>query len=183
MGVVVVVAVTVAGLTLVGARGSGGAVPSASDSVLSPAYAARVGFPYVVKAAKASAVTTEKGCPVTDEAVYEDSSRQTALVSNVLNCRSAASAAGVLAAVRKHSTVDPAIPPPRQLGNAAFATASEAPQYLVVWKVGSRVAITAIDVDVAGAPSSSSTAPAGPLTASQQKTLQRAALQQDSLYR
>jgi hypothetical protein len=43
------------------------------------------------------------------------------------------------------------------------------------------VAITAIDVEVAA--SSSSTASSVPLTPSQQKTLQRAALKQNSLYR
>ena len=159
---------------------AGAGVPSPASSVLSPGYAKSVGFPEIAQSAKTTAVTTEKGCSTTYEAVYEDAARRTALVSDVLNCRSAAAAADVLGAVRRHVRTDGSIRVPKELGSSAFATASDAPQYLVVWKAGSRVAITAIDVDLTG--TSASEAAPEPLTAAQRETLQHAALRQNSLY-
>ena len=55
-----------------------------------------------------------------------------------------------LAVARKHVTLDSSVAIPKQLGTGAFATDSNAPEYLLVWQAGSRVAITAIDVDVRG---------------------------------
>ena len=50
----------------------------------------------------------------------------------------------LLAGVRKEVTVDPTVAPPKALGSSAFATATNAPEYLMVWQSGTRVAITVI---------------------------------------
>jgi hypothetical protein len=73
-----------------------------------------------------------------------------------------------------------------QLGTTAFATASSAPEYVVAWQVGSGVALTAVDVDIA-ASSNSSEASSGSATSKsitryQLKVLTDAAVQQNSLY-
>ena len=56
------------------------------------------------------------------------------------------------------------------VGPHRFATSSHAPEYLMVWQAGNRVAITAIDVDIT-ATSSSSTSQSPALSPSQGTTL------------
>jgi hypothetical protein len=177
-----IVVLLVVGLILANNRSSKSTALAPAASVLSPSYASSVGFPKTLQAAKKSVSTTEKGCSNTVQAVYEDSARKTALISEVLNCSSAESSSTVLAGARKQVAIDPALTVPKVLGASAFATASQAPEYLVVWQSGTRVAITAIDVDVAASASTSSTATAVPLTKSQGRTLGQAAAQQNSLY-
>jgi hypothetical protein len=155
---------------------------SPGESVLSPSFAKGVGFPSTYQAAKKGAVSGEKGCSSSVGAVYEDRAGKTALVSDLLSCKSAASAGAALATLHKEVKDDAAISVPRALGSSAFATASEAPEYLVAWQVDSRVAITAIDVNVRGSSNASKTAPAVPITRSQKATLANAVLEQNSLY-
>jgi hypothetical protein len=71
---------------------------------------------------------------------------------------------------------------PKALGASAFATSSNAPEYLMIWQAGSKVAITAIDVDVKASTTTSSTVASPRLTQSQLTTLGVAAVQQNSLY-
>ena len=73
---------------------------------------------------------------------------------------------------------------PKKLGSTAFVTATDAPEYLIAWIAGSKVAITAIDVNIAASSSSSTSTsvPPTPLTTAQMKTLSAAALKQNSLY-
>ena len=155
---------------------------SVSGSVLDAAYATKIGFPKTVQAAKQTAVTDQKGCTTSVEAVYEDAGSKTGLISDELNCGSTASATAALAVARKHVTLDSSVAIPKQLGTGAFATDSNAPEYLLVWQAGSRVAITAIDVDVAASASSAGETGAAPLSQSQGQTLGAAALEQNSLY-
>ena len=77
--------------------------------------------------------------------------------------------------------MDTSLPVPKELGPTGFATSSHAPEYLMVWQAGNRVAITAIDVDIT-ASSSSSTSQSPALTPSQGTTLGNAAVRQNSLY-
>jgi hypothetical protein len=113
--------------------------------------------------------------------VYEDSVKQTALIASILNCDSAASASTALSAVKKQYTTDTAIAVPKGLGISAFATASIAPQYLMVWQKGSKVAITAVDVNLAASSTTSSTVASPPITTAQEMTLYRAAEAQNAL--
>jgi hypothetical protein len=154
---------------------------TATASVLSPSYAKSAGFPKTLDAAKKSAVTSQKGCLSTTGAVYEDSAKQTALISSILNCDSTASASTAFSAIQKHYGADKAIAVPNGLGTSAFATASIAPQYLMVWQTGSKVAITAIDVDLAASSTTSSTVASPPITTAQEMTLYRAAEAQNAL--
>jgi hypothetical protein len=170
----------VVGWLTVTAESSGGQVAHASEFVLSPSYAKSIGFPKVREAAKETAVTSEKGCSASDEVVYQDASKHVALVSDALNCNSSTAASSVLAAVRNQLVVDAAIHVPRGLGGGAFATAANAPQYMVIWKAGTRVAITAIDVDLTAR---KTTVPPEPMTEQQEGILLRAAVRQNSLYR
>jgi hypothetical protein len=164
---------------------SSSAVPSSTSApataVLSPTYAKSAGFPKTINAAKKSAVTSQKGCSSTVGAVYADSAKQTALISSVLNCDSPTSASAALADIKKQYGADSAIAIPKGLGISAFATASIAPQYLLAWQTGSKVAITAIDVDLAASGTTSSTVASAPLTSAQEKTLGQAAEAQDAL--
>lgn len=150
---------------------------SASAAVLATTDASSLGFPTIVQAAKTTSVADQKGCTRSVEAVYEDAAKKTGLVSDVLVCTSASSASKALAAARKKVTVDKALVVPGQLGATAFATASDAPEYLMVWQSGSRVNITALDTDV----SATSSSPASALTPAQAQTLSSAAAKQNSL--
>ena len=177
-GVILVVAIAV-GLASNGVDPPSNIARTPTASVLSPAYARSVGFSTTYRAAKRQAITNEKGCTSSVEAVYEDTAARTALISDLLHCKSAASASAVLAAFRKQVRIDSSIELPGQLGSSAFATASKAPEYLVVWQVGSGVALLALDTDTAA---SSSSVKTPPISTSQTKVLVDSAVQQDSLY-
>lgn len=175
------IAIVAVGLSACGSSGSSADTPlSPAASVLGAAYAKSLGFSETVQPAKSTAETSQKGCTKTVEAVYENAANKTGLVSDVLECGSAGSAKAALGGVRKAVTVDPSVTPPKALGSSAFATATNAPEYLMVWQSGTRVAITAIDVDVTATSSTPSTTV--PLTAAQIRTLGQAALHQNSLY-
>ncbi len=182
----VVVALVIAGVQTFGGEQSSpkmGSAPSAL--VLDSAYAKSVGYPKTVQAASKRAVTNEKGCSASIEAVYEDAAGKTGLISDLLKCDSPASAATVLATYRKSIRVAASIGVPVQLGTTAFATASSAPEYVVAWQVGSDVALSAVDVDIAASSSSSGSSESAPsysITRDQVKILADAAVQQNSLY-
>jgi hypothetical protein len=178
---VIVIAIAAVVAAVLATTGSSPVTPlSPAASVIGADYAKSIGFPKTVQAAKKSVTTQEKGCSTTVEAVYEDAADKTGLVSDVLECKTTASATSALAAVRRQITVDRSLSPPKALGSSAFATATNAPEYLMVWQSDTRVAITAIDVDVTATSSTPSTAT--PLTTAQIQTLGQAALHQDSLY-
>jgi len=176
---VVIIVAIVGGLTLGGVHTSPNTTLSPTASVLSPAYARSVGFSKTYRAATKQAVTTEKGCSTTVEAIYEDSARKTGLISSLLKCKSAAAASAVLASFRKQVRIDSAIKIPSQLGQSALATASNAPEYLMAWQVGSGVALLAVDTDIAA---SSKSVTATPISKSQTKVLVDSAVEQNSLY-
>jgi len=182
----VVVALVIAGLQTFGGEQSSpkmGSAPSAL--VLDSAYARSVGYPRTVQAASKRAVTNEKGCSASIEAVYEDAAGKTGLISDLLTCDSPASAAKVLATYRKSIRVAASIGVPVQLGTTAFATASSAPEYVVAWQVGSSVALSAVDVDIAASSNSSGSsgsASSKSITRDQVKILADAAVRQNSLY-
>jgi hypothetical protein len=156
--------------------------PTGASSVLTPAYAKSAGFPKTLSAAKKSAVTSERGCSSSVGAVYEDSGKQKALITSVLNCNSVASATTAFTTIKKHYGADAAVAVPKALGTSAFATASIAPQYLMVWQKGSKVAITAVDVNLAASKTTtSSTVASPPLTQADADTLGRAAEAQNAL--
>lgn len=154
---------------------------STTASVLDANYAKRVGFPKTLQSAKKTKVTAQKGCTETIESVYEDAAAKTALLAEVLACKSYVSAAASLAAARKESTVDKTVQVPKELGKTAFATNSEAPEYIIAWQVGSRLVFTAIDVNVSASSTTATSRPSMALTASQRKVLTAAAIRQNSL--
>ena len=116
------------------------------------------------------------------QSVYEDLSNQTALISEVLNCKTSADATASLVSGRKEVQIDTSFRIPKELGTSAFATATEKPEYLLVWTVGTKLAIVGLDVSVTASSSTSSTVPSKPITKTQQETLIEAALKQNSLY-
>lgn len=157
-----------------------GSSSAAAGQVLGATYATSIGFPKTVQAAKTSVVTQQKDCSSSVEAVYEDSVGKTGLLSDVLRCSSNSAAEAALAVARKHASIETSVTVPKALGPSAFVTNSSAPEYLMIWRAGTKVAITAIDVDVAA--SSSSSASETPLTAAQGTTLGQAAVEQNTLY-
>ena len=185
------VAVAICGVALVVLAGCGNSSSTTSTTVtktLSPSatvldatYAGSIGFPKTVQAAKKAPESGEKGCTSSVEAVYENTGSKTGLISSALECDSKASASAALAMARKGVTLDPSLPVPKELGTTAFATDSHAPEYLLAWQSGNRVAITVFDVNIdASSTSPSSQSPA--LTPAQSTTLGKAAVQQNSLY-
>jgi hypothetical protein len=162
--------------------GSGGTGSASTGSVLGPVFATSIGFPKTLQAAKKTAVTAEKGCHDSVEAVYEDAVGQTGLISSVLDCTSVGSASSALAVARKQIPVDASLTVPKALGTSAFASSSSAPEYLMVWQAGPRVAITALDVDVKASSSTSTTTVSHALTQAQEAKLGNAAVQQNALY-
>ena len=182
----VVLAIAIGSVLIFGGQQSApnlGLAPSAL--VLNSAYAKSVGYPKTVQAATKGPVTDEKGCTTSIEAVYEDAAGKTGLISDLLKCNSPASAAKVLANLRKSIHIDTSIGVPGQLGTSAFATASSAPEYLVAWQVGSGVALSGVDVDIAASSSSSGSSgstTSKSITRHQVKVLTGAAIQQNSLY-
>ena len=176
---VAVAVAIVGGLVTGGVHARSNTTLSPSASVLSPTYARSVGFAKISSPAKKVAVSNEKGCSTSVEAVYEDTAGKTGLISDLLNCKSATTASAVLTAFRKQVRTDSAISIPSQLGPSAFATASNAPEYLVAWQVGSGVALLAVDTDIAA---TSSSATATPISKAQTRVLEESAVRQNSLY-
>ncbi|MGO9029543.1 MAG: hypothetical protein ACLQOZ_13040 [Acidimicrobiales bacterium] len=152
--------------------------------VLNPAYAKKIGFPTTAVAAKASSGTDEKNCPKSAESEYFNAATNAGLVSESLVCKTSAAALTAFKQAKTEAAADTSITLPRSLGSSAFATASEAPQYTVVWQHGSKVGVTAIDIDVSASASteSSTTVPSTPLTAAQAKVLVAAAVAQNTLF-
>jgi hypothetical protein len=140
-----------------------------------------MGFPKTVQSAKKTEVTTQKGCTTSLESVYEDAGGKTVLLAEVLNCESDGLAAAALAAARKESTLDKTLPVPKGLGKSAFATNSEAPEYIIAWQVGTRLVFTAIDVDAKVPSTTTTSGSAEALTSSQEKKLIIAATKENSL--
>jgi hypothetical protein len=161
--------------------GSSTQAPSMTAAVLDAKYAKTVGFPKTVQAAKRTKVTTQEGCTDSVESVYEDARSNRGLLAEVLECKSEGSAAAALGAARKETTLDKSVRVPRQLGTSAFFTDTEPHEYIIVWQAGSRLVLTAIDVDIKASSSTTTEGRSKPLTASQQKTLTDAAMQENSL--
>jgi hypothetical protein len=164
---------------VVGRSSTSSLTPAAS--VLDAGYAKSIGFPKTLQAAKKTKVTTQKGCTDSVESVYEDAGAKTGLLADVLNCNSEGSAAVALAAARKQVTVDRLVQVPSELGKTAFATASDAPEYLIAWQVGTRLVFTAIDVDLKASLGTGTGKSLKTLTVAQKKTLAQAAVDQNSL--
>ena len=181
IGAVILIAVVVGPLLGNGQKFSSGD-PSPAASVLDASYAHSVGFSKTYESAKKSITTGQKGCSDSVESVYENLSNQTALISEVLNCKTSGDASASLVSGRKEVQIDSSLRVPKELGTSAFATATEKPEYLVVWTVGRKVAIVGLDVDVAASSSTSSTVPSKPITKAQEETLLNAALKQNALY-
>lgn len=156
--------------------------PSPSASVLNASYAKSVGFSKTYESAKKSTATGQKGCSDSIESVYENLNKETALISEVLNCKTSGDASASLASGRKEVQVDSSFKIPKQLGASAFASATERPEYLIVWTVGTKVAIVGLDVDIAASSSKSSSVPSKVITKAQKESLVHAALEQNSLY-
>lgn len=156
-----------------------GASPPPSAYVIGPKAAHALGFPTTLRAAKQSKATGVKGCTTAVDAVYLDTTKQTGLVSEVVNCTSSTAASAAMATVHKRLTSDRSIPVPKALGSGAFATSVEAPQYLLVWRTGSHLGFTAFDTDVPATTSSTSTTAVLPaITATQKVLLGKAAVAQ-----
>jgi hypothetical protein len=186
-----VVAIVIGALILVGAvvgslsgggQKSDSTDPSATASVLDASYAKSIGFSKIYESAKRSTATGQTGCSDSVESVYENLGNQTALISEVLSCKTSAYASRSLASGRKEVQVDSSIKLPSELGRSAFASATEKPEYLVAWAVGTKVAIVGLDVNIAESSTTSSTVLSKPITKAQVETLVNAAVKQNSLY-
>lgn len=181
IGAIAIPVLILLGIAYLEVGGSSKTILTPAASVLDAGYATSIGFPKTLQAAKKTQVTSQKGCTDAVESVYEDAGAKTGLLADVLNCKSAASAAAALTAARRQVILDRTVQVPEVLGKTAFATSSEAPEYIIAWQVGTRLVFTAIDVDINASSSSATGEASKALTASQRKTLAQAAVEQNSL--
>jgi len=181
IGVVAIPVFILLGFIYLVVGGSSNTSLTPAASVLNAGYATGIGFPKTLQAAKRSQVTTQKGCTYSVEAVYEDAGAKTGLLVEVLSCKSDASAAVALAAARKQVTLDRTVQVPKELGKTAFATASLAPEYIIVWQAGTKMVFTAIDVNIGASTGTATGKTSNSLTTSQRRILAQAAVKQNSL--
>jgi hypothetical protein len=170
------------GPILIHGQSSKTTTPSPSATVLDASYANSLGFSKTYESAKRSTATGQEGCSGSVESIYENLGNQTALISESVSCKTSADATASLTSGRKEVHVDPGLKIPTQLGTSAFATASEKPDYLIVWTAGDRVAIVGLDVNIAATSSTASTKASKSITKAQEEVLVNAALKQNSLY-
>ncbi|MHB1711675.1 MAG: hypothetical protein ACYCV7_09765 [Acidimicrobiales bacterium] len=155
---------------------------SPTASVLGASYAKSLGFSKTVAAPKAVSDSKQPNCPKSVESAYEDGAGKTWLVSETLLCSSKAAAAVAFGDVTKHMARDTAVAAPKALGSSVLITATGAPQYTIIWQHGTRVGLTALNVDVHPAASTSTHAAASSLTTKEAGILSAAAVAQNNLY-
>jgi len=179
----------IVGLVAISSLALNAAVPAIASAstpvtrnVLGTAAAKKLGFPVVVDTPR-SRTTTQQHCTKGAEALYESANGQTGLVSDLLVCSSPSAATAAIVTVRHKGTSDAAIPLPRALGKDAFATGTDAPEYLIIWQHGDKVGLTALDTDVPASDPESASADVAPpaITPAQIKVLVRSAVAQNAL--
>jgi len=152
-----------------------------TKGLLTAGEAGRLGFTKSVGKPLTSKKTGVVGCAIGAQAEFEDAKRATGVLSEVLVCKSANVPAGLMVKAKKAATTPLSQKPPKSLGVTAFERAAGSSTYAIYWQRGKLLELVAIDVNIP-ASSSSTTTPVSvaPLTAKQQQTLIKAALEQDT---
>jgi len=146
--------------------------------LLTSAQAKGLGFTETATKASTSNKTGVSGCGRGAQVAYENSHAKTGIISEVLVCKTAKVATALIAKEKKVGSVVASEKPPKALG----ATAIERKTYAIYWQQGKIIELLAFDADIAATSNSSTstTVPAVPPTAAQQRTMVKAALEQNA---
>jgi cyclophilin family peptidyl-prolyl cis-trans isomerase len=155
-----------------------------STSVLVPvSAAANAGFTKVIHAPATSTNTGVTGCPDGTEEEFASPSGDLGLQSEVIYCESEAFAETILSGFVSNGNSQPDLSPPKNLGSTAVERLGSDSTYLIVWRRGTAIELTALSTDL---PSSSTTSTTTgtpiPLTSHDKQVLANAATQQDARF-
>jgi hypothetical protein len=169
-------------LTSLPAGASESSVTSApAKGLLTTAQAKRLGFGQTATKASTSTKTGVTGCSKGAQVAYENTSKKTGLISEVLICKTTKVASGLITKEKKVGTAVSSMKPPKALGSTAIERAAEASTYAIYWQQGKIIELLAFDANIDATSSSAETSvPATPLSSGQQQTLVKAALEQNS---
>jgi hypothetical protein len=168
---------TLIGAGTLGGVAAGASTPSAKSltkDLLTAAYAKKAGFSDAVEKANTSDKTGVTSCPDGAQEAFENTATQSGLVAEVLVCSSKAAATALLTGVREKGSAS--VAPPKQLG-AAAERRSDGPVYSIYWQRGDVFEFVGLETGIASSTSSTTTTiPAPPISAAEQKILAGAAL-------
>ena len=168
------------------AGASQGSVAGApAKGLLTTAQAKGLGFTRTATKASTSNKTGVSGCSRGAQVAYENSAKKTGIISEVLVCKSAPVATALIAKEKKVGKALASMKPPRALGPTAIERAAEASTYAIYWQQGKIIELLAFDsnIDASTSSATATTVPAKPLSAGQQQTLVKAALEQNTAAR
>jgi hypothetical protein len=150
-----------------------------AKGLLATAQARQLGFTKTVTKPSTSSKTGVSGCGKGAQAVFENTGKKVGLISEVLVCTSPNGAAGL---IKKEKSVGSASSTgaPKTLGSTAIERVSDGSTYAIFWQRGKLLELVAFDADITASTSSEASAPVIPLTANQEQTLAKAALDQDA---
>jgi hypothetical protein len=150
--------------------------------LLTSAQAKGLGFTETATKASTSNKTGVSGCGRGAQVDYENSHAKTGIISEVLVCKTAKVATALIAKEKKVGSVVASEKPPKALGATAIERAAEGKTYAIYWQQGKIIELLAFDADIAATSNSSTstTVPAVPPTAAQQRTMVKAALEQNA---
>jgi hypothetical protein len=156
-----------------------GAASSLIGLLLSTSTAHHLGFPTIADKAISSHKTDSKTCTTGAEVVFQNKKALTGLVDEVFTCKSPAGAAAYLAKFKTAYKPTSTMAPPTALGTKAVGS-SEIPLFTYYWVHGSYVAFVAVDTDATSNSAVSSAHSHDPLTPALLKTLETAAIKQNT---
>jgi hypothetical protein len=177
--VAVALVIVLTGLGEVTAGASSPSMKSLAKDLMSASYASTAGFTAVAEKVSTTAKTGVKSCPDGAQEAFEDTANQTGVLAEILVCKSKKAAAALLTSVKAEGTASSS--PPKQLGPSAVEIATSGPVYTIYWQQGDVFAFVGLETQIPASSSSSTTtttAPAPPITASEQKVLSGAAVNQ-----
>jgi hypothetical protein len=168
------------GLGAVTAGASTASAKSLAKDLMTSAYAKKAGFTEVAEKVSTSAKTGVTSCPDGAQEAFEDTSNQSGVIAEVLDCKTQKAAKALLTSVKAQGTKSST--PPKQLGSSAVERSSSGPVYTIYWRQGDVFEFVGLETKIAasssGSTTTTTTAPAPPITAAEQKVLVGAAVNQ-----
>jgi len=155
-----------------------------STSVLLPVSAAKAaGFTKVIDQPATTTNTGVTGCPDGTQEEFASASGNLGLESEVVYCESASAASAILSGFVSNGNAQAGLSPPKDLGSTAVERLGSDSTYLIAWRRGAAIELTALSTDLpASSTTSTTTETAVPLTAHDKQLLASAASQQNTRF-
>jgi cyclophilin family peptidyl-prolyl cis-trans isomerase len=155
-----------------------------STRVLLPVSAAKAaGFTKVIDSPATSTNTGVTGCPDGTQEEFASTSGDLGLESEVIYCESAASASAILSGFVSSGSAQPGLNPPKNLGSTAVERLGSDSTYLIAWRRGAAIELTALSTALPSSSTTSTTTETPvPLTSHDRQLLASAALQQNTKF-